>query len=295
MARSALSPQIATRIVEYIRAGNFRRGQHLPSQMLADAFRVSRAPVNAALKALEDLKVVRSEPNRGYFLAKDADELDKLRLPAANGEGDEQTYFAIAEDRLAGKLPDRLSENELMRIYDVPRSRLLKVLNRIAQEGWIERLPGNGWEFRPTLTSKESYEAGYRFRAAIEAAAVRQPTFRVDRAAFAEARAKQRELLDGAMLELSRSELFEINSEFHEMVVGCAQNEFFLDAIKRVNQLRRLIEYRVTGADRSRLTRQCREHLKILDLLEAGDRAEAAEFLRKHIEGARAIKAGGLG
>ena len=294
MARSALSPQIATRIVEHIRSNNLRRGQHLPSQTLADTFRVSRAPVNAALKYLEELRVVRSEPNRGFFLDKDADELEGLALASAADEGEEDAYFALAEDRLAGRLPDRVSENELMRIYGLPRSRLLKILNRIAQEGWIARLPGNGWEFLPTLTSKESYEAGYRFRAAIETAAVQQPTFQVDRAAFAAAREQQRALLAGGMTRLSRSELFRINSEFHEMIVGCSQNEFFLDAIRRVNRLRRLIEYRVT-ADRSRLDRQCREHLKILDLLEGGDQAAAAEFLRRHIEGARTIKAGGLG
>jgi len=57
--------------------------------------------------------------------------------------------------------------------------------------------------------------------------------------------------------------------------------------------LRRLIEYRVT-VDRSRLNRQCREHLKILDLLEAGDAAAASAFLRKHIEGANLLKSPGV-
>jgi len=70
-------------------------------------------------------------------------------------------------------------------------------------------------------------------------------------------------------------------------------NEFFLDAIKRVNRLRRLIEYRVT-LDRSRLTRQCHEHLEILDLLEAGKVAEASAYLRRHIEGANSLKSPGV-
>jgi DNA-binding GntR family transcriptional regulator len=56
-----------------------------------------------------------------------------------------------------------------------------------------------------------------------------------------------------------------------------------------VNRLRRLIEYRVT-VDRSRLNRQCREHLKLLDLLEAGNFAEASAFLRQHIQGANILK-----
>jgi DNA-binding GntR family transcriptional regulator len=84
-----------------------------------------------------------------------------------------------------------------------------------------------------------------------------------------------------------------INSEFHEMIVGCAHNEFFLDAIKRVDRLRRLMEYRAT-LDRSRVRQQCCEHLEILDRLESGDLPSAAAYLRVHIEGARRSKAGAM-
>ena len=286
---TSLAAQIAAQILDHIRARDLPRGQHLPSQTLADACRVSRAPVNSALKFLEDLGVVRSEPNRGYFLTRDAQDLGDINLRAGNDEDEDRFYFEIAEDRLSGKLPEQVTENELMRRYQLPRGRLLKTLNKMAQEGWVRRLLGHGWEFRPALTSRASYEAGYRFRAALEAAAVLEPTFMVDAAAFDEARRQQRTLLDGGYRKLSRAQLFRINSEFHEMIIGCAQNEFYLDAIKRVNRLRRLIEYRVT-LDRSRLPQQCREHLKILDLLEAGDFATASAQLRKHIDGARALK-----
>ncbi|HEY2942515.1 MAG TPA: GntR family transcriptional regulator [Vicinamibacteria bacterium] len=288
MSRGNLSPRIAFQIVEHIRAHDLRRGQHLPAQALADSFRVSRAPVTAALKLLEDLHIVRSERNRGFYLERNAQELGGFSLPV-DEDGEAWPYSAVAEDRLSGRLPDRISENELMRLYRVPRGRLLKVLNRIAHEGWIERLPGHGWEFRPMLASKESYDMGYRFRAAIESAAVLEPTFRVDPAAFKAARERQQALLDGELQRLSRSQLFQINSQFHETIVACSGNEFFLDALKRMNRLRRLMEYRL-AVDRSRLTRQCREHLEILDRLERGSRSAAARFLRKHIEGARRIK-----
>lgn len=73
------------------------------------------------------------------------------------------------------------------------------------------------------------------------------------------------------------------------MLVACSQNEFFLDAIRRINRLRRLIEYHIT-IDRSRLPRQTEEHLQILDLIEHGRRNEAAAFLYTHIMGASRIK-----
>jgi DNA-binding GntR family transcriptional regulator len=289
MARSSLTAQLASQILDHIRIHELPRGQHLPSQALADAFKVSRAPVTSAFKFLEDMGVVRFERNRGYFLATDAKDLSALKLLVNEEDDEDEPYFEIAEDRLCGKLPAQVTENELMRLYGLPRGRVVKTLNRIAQEGWIERLPGHGWEFRPSLTSRASYEAGYRFRATIESAAVLEPTFKVDPEAFRQAREQQHALLQGGLLRLSRAQLFKINSELHETIVACSGNEFFLDAIQRVNRLRRLIEYRVT-LDRSRLTGQCHEHLKILDLLEAGDFQTAATFLRRHIEGARSVK-----
>jgi DNA-binding GntR family transcriptional regulator len=138
MARKSLVPQISSNIVEYVQTNRMQQGQHLPLQLLADTFRVSRAPILSALQKLEGDGIVRAEPNRGYFLAVDA---ENIALETANDDmdaaGDEAIYFRMAEDRLSGKLEERVSENELMRFYDVPRTRLLKVLHRIADEGWI--------------------------------------------------------------------------------------------------------------------------------------------------------------
>ncbi|WP_077965560.1 GntR family transcriptional regulator [Ensifer adhaerens] len=291
MARQSVSPQITANILEFVKTNQMRAGDHLPCQMLADTFRVSRAPVNTALKKLEQMGIVRGEPNRGYFLKVDAANVDTAKQEAPpQGEDEDPLYFRIAEDRLAGKLQERVSENELIRLYDVARTRLLKTLHRIAEEGWVERLPGNGWSFRETLTSRRSYEEGYVFRAVIEQQAMLLPSFVADEAAFEKARAVQTALGEGGYETWSRAEIFKANNDFHEMLVACSQNEFFLDSIKRINRLRRLIEYRIT-IDRSRLPRQSAEHLHILDLLEAGRRTEAAAFLYTHIMGASRIKA----
>ena len=270
------------------------RGQHLPEQALADLFRVSRAPVHAALLALEREGVVRLERNRGFFLQKGAEELNGAEAAqAAPDEAEDEPYLAVAADRLEGRLPERVTQNEGMRRYGFTRNRAVEILARIAQEGWAERLPGHGWRFLPVLTSREAYEMGYRFRVAIETAAVQEATFRVDPAELARLRAEQQALLDGGLRRLPRPRLFQANAGFHEAVTGWSGNTFFVDALRRVNQVRRLVEYRVT-ADRGRLDRQCREHLELLDLLEAGEIRTAAAYLRVHIEGARRIKSAGL-
>jgi DNA-binding GntR family transcriptional regulator len=286
MARASLSPQIMARIVDHARAQNMQAGQHLAAQTLADTFKVSRQPIVSALKKLHGMGIVQSAPNRGYFLACNADELPDLDTDTA---GDDEVYDRIAADRLAGRLPDRLSENEFMRLYGVARSRLLRVLHQIADEGWIERLPGNGWEFREILTSRKAYSDAYQFRAAIEMQALLLPSFRIDPEAFAAARAHQQALLESFERE-SRQKVFGTNIEFHEMLMTCANNDFFLDAVRRVNRVRRLMEYSITH-DRSRLPQQCREHLQILDLIEQRDMQAAATFLYRHVREAGNIKA----
>src|SRR4051794_23351537 len=197
MTLSRLAQQIALRIIDYIVSNRLERDCHLPEQHLADLFRVSRWPVRSALTFLEEMRILRSERNRGFFLCKDFSELKGTSFNVAAPEEEDETYFAIAEAKLAGELPEQFSENELMRRYRLPRGRALNILNRMAQEVWVERLPGHGWAFLPILTSPDAYDLGYRFRVTLEPNAVMETTFRVDESAFARAREQQRALLDG--------------------------------------------------------------------------------------------------
>lgn len=276
MSRPSLAPKIMSQILEHARAEGMTRGQHLPAQALADVFRVSRAPIISALRLLEQRGLVRSEDNRGFFLDRDA-----ANLPVLAEEDEEAIYFRVADDRLAGSAPDRFSTTEFMRQYQLSRGRAQQLLLRIEDEGWLDRLPGNGWQFSEALTSPMAYAYAYDFRAAIEREALLQPGFRIDPEAFALNRARQQDMLASFANE-SRSALFSANNDFHEMLMRCSGNPFFIDALQRANRVRRLIEYRIT-TDRSRLPQQTREHLRLLDLIEGGQMTEAAEFLHRHI------------
>jgi DNA-binding GntR family transcriptional regulator len=289
LSRGDTSTQVMKQILDHIKASNMVAGQHLPAQQLADAFQLSRAPVISALAKLAKIGVVIAEERRGYFLAKNAAD-----LPDLTGEArpEDSLYFKIAEDRLAGKIADRISENELMRTYGVARSRLLKILHQMAEEGWIDRLPGNGWLFRETLTSKKAYADAYQFRASIETQAILLPSFQVNQPLFDQAREHQTMLLQ-SFESKSRVAIFSTNIDFHEMLMQCANNSFFLDAVRRVNRVRRLIEYHIT-TDRSRLPQQCREHLEILNLIESGNMQSAANYLYRHIYEAGQLKSAAL-
>lgn len=99
-------------------------------------------------------------------------------------------------------------------------------------------------------------------------------------------RSRHEAMLSAAWTDASSGTLFEMNAEFHLGISAASGNRYIEEAMNRQNQLRRLSNYNwQRGADRVAVT--CREHLEILERLEAGDNEVAAALMRKHLTGAR--------
>jgi DNA-binding GntR family transcriptional regulator len=279
MNQTVLTHQLAARITDFIRAEKAPKGMRLVERKLAEQLRVSRSPIRNALRLLEAEGVV-GNPDGGGYVVLDPQLATEPR--AAPKPSDEETYYQIARDRLDGTLPNRVTENALVRRYGLTRVQLTKILRRIAGEGWIARLPGHGWEFLPVLTSMQAYEDSYRFRQIIEPAAILEPGFVLDRDVLVACRTEQQGLLDGDIWSVSNATLFDLNSRLHEAIITCSRNTFFIDALKRVDTLRRLMEYKQSLDRRNALVR-CREHIALIDLLLADKREEASELMRRHL------------
>lgn len=285
-----LAEQLAIKIIEYIRRDEMPVGAHLTEQAIVNACHVSRSPVRKAMALLAERGVLESEKNRGYYVRRNGPSLDKFTAAGSDPGGDDM-YLRLTDDRLRGRIGLHVSEAEIRRRYGLSQAEARKILHRLTQEDLIIRKPGRGWMFQPILATKDAHDQSYRFRMIIEPAAILEPTYKVDPEAFARIRRQQEAMLRGDIFRLSRARIFQVGSEFHETIVSCSGNRFLLDAIRRQNQLRRLIEYR-GNFDRSRLSRQCEEHLRLLDLLESGKLKAAAEFLRSHLDVVRDIKTG---
>ena len=132
------------------------------------------------------------------------------------------------------------------------------------------------------LTTPEALLQTYRARMALEPAALLEPGYLLDPAIAGRLRATEVDLLDGALGTISPDALHERGVRFHESIVGASRNPFFLDALRRINRVRRLLSYR-SMATRDRYPQQCRDHLDILGLLEQNRNLEAAEALRAHL------------
>ena len=282
---TALAGWLAARIVERLRELELKPGAHITEQGLADHFKVSRSPIRLALGALAESGAVEHRANRGFFVAQHAAAITGGDLPAAD---DDKLYYRIAEDRLNNRIPQRVTEAQLVRRYRAPRKRVAATLSRMAHEGWLERLPGHGWAFQGMMDSVKGYEDGYRFRAVVEPAALRQPGYRLPAEAIQRLRQTGMALLEDHT-RFTDAELFDLGSNLHETIVGGSGNPFLLDGLRRVNALRRLLEYRAKR-DRAKVAEQWREHLALLDLIEAGKLEQAARLLEDHLDIARKKK-----
>jgi len=283
MTDSLQIPNLAHDIAEYIRAERLPPGTRLPGRKLAERFRVSRTPIERALRLLEQHRVVSPSASGGFEVRPGPVTISLDALGAEQHSEGERLYLQIANDHAEGRLPTRASENELIRRYGSSRAMILRVLQRAALEGWAERLPGRGWTFIPLLTSELTYEQICRYRIVVEPAAMLEPTFVLDRAAIEACHREQTSLFNSGGVGLSPVEIFESGSRFHQVVLACSRNPFLVNGLAQANRIRRLIEYRKTMHSLHWLER-FKEHVLIAELLLKDEREEASSLMRKHLE-----------
>lgn len=289
MQLTQLQARVVSEIVSISRRNDMKQGDHLNESSLAERIGTSRTPVNIALRYLVDHGVVAHDPNRGYFLCSDANEFPLIAKDLID-RPDEPLYLSVAEDRLTRQLDDEVTEIELMKRYSVSRNQLRNVLSRIQQEGWIEKLVGQGWRFLPMIDSVEAYEESYLFRATLEPSGLVASSFCPDPSEFDNLRKRQAFIAESGYETMTASELFEANTEFHETLAKWSGNRFLAQTVRRMDHLRRLVEYK-QARDRPPRKHQALEHLDILEAIARQDNLHAAALLREHLNNARKSKA----
>lgn len=133
------------------------------------------------------------------------------------------------------------------------------------------------------LTTPDSLLQSYRMRLALEPAALLEPGYRLDPAVIERCRAVELELINGGIETASADQLHDRGVRFHEALVEASGNPFFIDTIKRVNKVRRLLSYR-SMKNRTRYVEHCEQHLEILDLLEQNKTHQASQALYDHLQ-----------
>ena len=283
-APSRLQSELQAGILAVVRSDQLEPGTRLGEVALAARLHVSRTPVRAALAHLARRGLVRPGKRGGYFVADTARAVRKT--PPQPGPTDaDRLFLAIARDRRAGKFAEDVSEGDLIRRYRVTRATVQQVLVRLSEVAAVQRKPGHGWRFLPTISDPTARAESYRLRRIIEPAALLEPGYRLAPGWIEDMRERHHGMLATPWNEASSIALYEMNAQFHEGLVAGAHNRYLLVAIQQQNRLRRFANYDWTFGH-ERVVVSCREHLKILDCLEAGERENAASLMRKHLDAA---------
>ena len=286
---SGVTKSLSKQIAQDIFSGKRELGTRLNAKMLSEDYKVSRTPVRDALMELEKEGLVGRIPNKGFFVAEQlpssAQDWAETHL---NQETDE--YQLLANDWLTDSIPATVTEQFVRERYGWTKVTAISMLNRATREGWAEPKMGYGWTLLPVAKTTESFSQLYRFRIAIEPAALMEPTFRLDHKVINQQRDIQHKILDSKMGDISDELIVEYGAAFHEDLVKLSGNPYFVTALQRVNKMRRLMEYKAK-INRERLVVNCSEHLEILDMLEQGSIVDASFKLRHHLSKALDRKA----
>jgi DNA-binding GntR family transcriptional regulator len=285
-----LSRKLASRIVEHLAENQLFEGSTLTELGLAETLNVSRTPVRTALEQLEGSGIVaRIGPRRGYRVLASGKTIASLAQDSSGTDEEEDLYLAIAQDFIRQRSEAQFSEADMLRRYGVGRSLLMRVLQRMAGDRVIERNPGYGWRFAPLLRSVESHDESYRFRLAIEPAALEEPNFVLDRVWAARTRKAHEAVLAEDPARVSMVRFFAMNADFHETLAACSGNSFFHQAVQQQNQIRRFQNYAWTYGP-ERIATCCHEHLDILAACENNEQGWAATLMRRHLDLACRLK-----
>lgn len=255
-------------------------GTPVAEAALAGRLSVSRTPVRAALRLLEQAGVTRRQ-GRAMVVADPHRDLPDI-VPA---DPEDELAFAIARARAEGRLPDAVREADLMRLFGESRGVVSRALARLAGLGMVARNPAQGWHFPPGLATAEDRAAAHRFRLAVEPAALLEPGYRLDPGFAREMRRAHEAVLARRWRDRDAVAFFEMNAAFHAGLAAASGNRFFVDAVAAQNRLRALLNTDWRFGD-ARVQESCREHLAVLTALEAGAQRRAASLLAAHLRSA---------
>lgn len=283
---SPLQRDLARGILDLLRGRGAVTGDRLSRVALAEALGVSRTPVNGAVALLEEMGILAIEGRSVRVVDLDR---DTSGLASAGDETSiARLLVGISRARRDGSLPDEVSERHLAQHFSAGRTTVAHALRQLAEAGVVTRNRGHGWRFTQGFASAEDRAASYRFRMLLEPAALLEPNFALPPGFEARMRAEHARFLDRPWTADDAVAFFETNAAFHAGLAEASGNRFFAPVIAQQNRLRLLSNYAwQRGAERVEVS--VREHLAILDALAAGDRAGAAELMRRHLAGAAAL------
>jgi DNA-binding GntR family transcriptional regulator len=234
---------VETKLRSAIRSELLRAGTVLYEAAVADLFGVSRPPVKRALQMLEEADLIHRLNRRGYIVGPSGTTLQPIRTnlhrlslnivePLGTGalRASWQRIYETVEEEILSCSPFgtfQISEAILCDHYNVSRTVIRDVLNRIHGRGLIEKDRWSHWIAGPLSARRLNEHFAMRKilepAALIAASGTLTPEFIMQR----------RDRLDSSSQDLSESELDHLERDLHWDCVLAIKNRRLIDAIEQ--------------------------------------------------------------
>ena len=175
----------------------------------------------------------------------------------------------------------RLDERQLAQDLGVSRTPVREAMAQLEREGFVRSVPRRGI-FVVRKTKEEVIELITAW-AALESMAARLITQIASEEEIATLR-KMFTKFENGELHARLDEYSEVNIEFHQAIIKMSRNRVLTDLAANLFTHMRMIRRQTIGED-DRADRSIRDHMNIIQALEARDTARAEELVRAHALG----------
>lgn len=209
------------------------------------------------------------------------------RQGVSNGSaGDEKNLTQVVYDRLKTMMlhyqivpGQRLIFNDLARLMGVSRTPVNNALNILANEGFLDFVPNQG--YRVHEITRDEADCLYELREILELGAIDKVIRNLTSEKLA-ALEKQKILYETAVTEQISREIFTLDQEFHASIIGIAQNFYLTEYFTQIYQ-RTFLRHRIEGLRADRAREIVKEHEEIYQAIKNRDAARAKALLGSHI------------
>src|SRR5258707_3227730 len=198
----------------------------------------------------------------------------------------DRAYAALKDVILALDIYDRpgevrLDERRLASDLGISRTPVREAMAQLEREGFVRSVPRRGiYVVRKTKAEVIELITAW---AAVEGMAARLITQNASDQEIAKLRAMFATFENGR-LHANLDEYSEVNIEFHQTIIRMSRNRILIDLAENLFAHMRMIRRKTIG-ERDRADRSIRDHMNIIEALEARATARAEELVRAHALG----------
>lgn len=175
----------------------------------------------------------------------------------------------------------RLDERRLAEDLGISRTPVREAMAQLEREGFVRSVPRRG-VYVVRKTKREVVEMITAW-AALESMAARLITLHASDADIATLR-DMFATFENGRLHAKLDEYSEVNIQFHQAIIAMSGNRVLIDLAENLFTHMRMIRRKTIG-EKDRADRSIRDHMNIIQALEARETARAEELVRQHALG----------